>query len=78
MNNEQEAFEALQGCAAAKDAEILDKTEKELISLTPLNEQEVQNPSIPMFPCFKCGVPTNETQSVHGVGHYQCFMGGRK
>lgn len=33
----------------------------------------VQNPPIPTRPCFKCGVPTNETQSIHGVGHYKCF-----
>lgn len=35
---------------------------------------KVQNPPIPTLPCFKCGVPTNETQSVYGVGHYRCFM----
>lgn len=43
-----------------------------------LGMKEVHNPATPTLPCFKCGVPTNETQSVHGVGHYQCFMGGRK
>ena len=32
------------------------------------------NPPIPALPCFKCGVVTNETQSVRGVGHYKCLM----
>jgi len=29
--------------------------------------------SIPTKPCFKCGKPTNETQSVFGVGHDSCY-----
>jgi hypothetical protein len=31
-------------------------------------------PPIPKMPCFKCGILTNETQSIFGIGHYQCFM----
>ena len=31
------------------------------------------NPKIPTHPCVKCGVPTNETASVHGVMHDQCY-----
>lgn len=26
--------------------------------------------------CFRCGVLTNETQSIFGVGHYRCFLQG--
>ena len=33
------------------------------------------NPQIPLRPCYKCGIPTNETQSVYGVGHIKCFQG---
>lgn len=36
------------------------------------------NPPIPTLPCFKCGVVTNETQSVHGVGHYKCLMSANR
>lgn len=31
------------------------------------------NPSIQTRPCFKCGIPTNETHSKYGIGHHQCF-----
>lgn len=31
------------------------------------------NPPIPKEPCFKCGIPTDETQSVYGVGHMDCY-----
>lgn len=31
------------------------------------------NPKIPTRPCVKCGVPTNETASVHGVMHDPCY-----
>lgn len=31
------------------------------------------NPKIPTRPCVKCGVPTNETASVHGVMHDLCY-----
>ena len=34
------------------------------------------NPSIPVAPCFRCAIPTDETQSVYGVGHYKCFLLG--
>lgn len=30
-------------------------------------------PPIPTKPCVKCGAPTNETQSVYGVMHMECF-----
>lgn len=35
-------------------------------------------PPIPVMPCFLCNVLTDETQSVHGVGHYCCFMKGNE
>jgi hypothetical protein len=35
---------------------------------------EERPPPIPKMPCFKCGILTNETQSIFGIGHYQCFM----
>lgn len=31
------------------------------------------NPKIPTRPCVKCGVPTSETASVHGVMHDPCY-----
>lgn len=31
------------------------------------------NPPIPTRPCARCGIPTNETHSVHGVMHAECF-----
>lgn len=35
------------------------------------------NPPIPKTPCFACGIPTDETQSIHGVGHMECFKEAR-
>ena len=32
------------------------------------------NPPIPYGQCFVCGKLTNETQSVHGVGCFKCFL----
>lgn len=32
------------------------------------------NPPIPFVPCGYCGLLTNETQSVAGVAHYDCFI----
>ena len=34
-------------------------------------------PPIPKTPCFACGIPTDETQSIHGVGHMKCFKDAR-
>jgi hypothetical protein len=34
----------------------------------------MKNPKIPTIDCFKCGKSTNETQSVYGVGHRECFI----
>jgi hypothetical protein len=28
---------------------------------------------IPARPCFACGKPTKETQSIFGVGHLLCY-----
>lgn len=39
-----------------------------------IHAKETLNPPIPTAPCFKCGVFTNETQSIYGIGHYKCFM----
>lgn len=36
------------------------------------------NPSIPTRPCASCGVPTNETASVHGVMHDACYRADRR
>lgn len=35
------------------------------------------NPPIPTKPCIVCKVVTNETQSVIGIAHYQCFRNFR-
>lgn len=32
------------------------------------------NPPIPIQPCFACGKPTNETQSIYGIGCMKCYQ----
>ena len=34
----------------------------------------MRNPPIPTMPCFACGIMTNETQSMYGIGHHRCFV----